>query len=113
MFITFLAALLLARLVGRKEEKGKKERAVPISKQKTFPDILSRTLIMSHSQEMYYTMTLSCKGVWDSEYFILTSTTKAGSTIIIGENGYQVRISDIFYKKCERCIHPFVNKKSY
>lgn len=34
---------------------------------------------------MHDTMTLSCKGVWDSKYFIPTSTTNAGSTTVEGE----------------------------
>lgn len=42
-FMVFWADLLLACIVGRKEEKKKEERAMPISS-KHFPDILSRTL---------------------------------------------------------------------
>lgn len=48
MIISFLVVLLPVRIVVRKEEEGKDERAVPKSKQKVFPDILSRTLTMSH-----------------------------------------------------------------
>ena len=47
MFTVFLVVLLLACIVGRKEEK-KKTKDNACIKAKNFPDILSRPLTMSH-----------------------------------------------------------------
>lgn len=75
---------------------------------KKLPRHLSRSLTVSSVGNTLHNNPLLQQNL--GKDFILTSTTKAGSTTGEGENGYWVGTTNVFHKKYERAIHPFINK---